>query len=72
MPTTVFQIEIQLLAVDVHFIDFTTASVAASPQKAPLAGSLYPQHRVSSDEDPYSLSPAESSGSSGKGLRQTR
>ena len=46
--------------------------LAASPQKAPLAGSLYPQHRVSSDEDPYSLSPAESSGSSGKGLRQTR
>jgi len=31
-------------------------------------------HRVSSDEDPYSLSPAESSqsGSSGKGLRQSR
>lgn len=29
-------------------------------------------NRVSSDEDPYSLSPAESSGSSGKGLRNSR
>ena len=49
-----------------------TPPLTAPPQKAPLPGSLYPQHRVSSDEDPYSLSPAESSGSSGKGLRQTR
>lgn len=42
------------------------------PQQKGLLPSLHHNHRVSSDEDPYSLSPAESSGSSGKGLRQSR
>jgi len=56
--------------------------VALEMLKAKLPTSMVPQqkgllstfhnHRVSSDEDPYSLSPAESSGSSGKGLRHSR
>lgn len=56
--------------------------VALEMLKAKLPHSLAGQHkgllpsfhnnRVSSDEDPYSLSPAESSGSSGKGLRNSR
>ena len=44
--------------------------IAAGPQKGPLPS--FHSNRVSSDEDPYSLSPAESSGSSGKGLRNSR
>merc|ERR1719479_637003 len=44
--------------------------ITAGPQKGPLPS--FHSNRVSSDEDPYSLSPAESSGSSGKGLRASR
>ena len=44
--------------------------IAAGPQKGLLPS--FHSNRVSSDEDPYSLSPAESSGSSGKGLRNSR
>ena len=42
----------------------------AGPQKGLLPS--FHSNRVSSDEDPYSLSPAESSGSSGQGLRHSR
>jgi len=42
----------------------------AGPHKGLLPS--FQNNRVSSDEDPYSLSPAESSGSSGKGLRNSR
>jgi len=43
----------------------------AVPQQKNLSAP-FPNTRVSSDEDPYSLSPAESSGSSGKGPRHSR
>jgi len=44
---------------------------SAVPQQKNLSAP-FPNTRVSSDEDPYSLSPAESSGSSGKGPRHSR
>ena len=50
--------------------DQPSCLVTAGPQKG-LLPSCH-SNRVSSDEDPYSLSPAESSGSSGKGLRNSR
>ena len=56
----------------VESLTFTLKFVISVPQQKGLLPSLHHNHRVSSDEDPYSLSPAESSGSSGKGLRQSR
>lgn len=44
---------------------------SAVPQQKNMSAP-FPNPRISSDEDPYSLSPAESSGSSGKGPRHSR